>query len=215
MRVLVYDAATGDLLHSLKNHKDAVYAVSYSRDNRRFASGGADSTIVVWSAKPEGLLRYSHTDSIQALEYNPVTHQLASATASDFGLWSPEAKHVAKHNVPAKVCCMAWSPDGQTLALGLFTGTVSLRDRQGTELVAIERSEPIWSLSYSPAPGSAAGGDDSLAVGCWDGTLSFHSSTGQQIGKVCFALPFARPLFSFLMAGIALFSSMSSKADQI
>ena len=29
-RVLVYNASDGDLLHSLKGHKDAVYAVSYA-----------------------------------------------------------------------------------------------------------------------------------------------------------------------------------------
>lgn len=188
MRVLVYDATDGDLLHSLKNHKEAVYAVSYSRDGQRFASGGADSTIVIWSNKAEGLLKYSHADPIQSLEYNPVTHQLASATASDFGLWSPEKKHVAKHKVASKVCCMAWSPDGQTLALGLFGGQVSMRDRQGAELAVINRSEPVWSLSYNPVPGVAAGGTDSLAVGCWDGTLSFYTydetaSQMQQIGK--------------------------------
>lgn len=47
----------------------------------------------------EGILKYTHNDSIQALSYNPVTQQLASATASDVGLWSPEQKSVAKHKV--------------------------------------------------------------------------------------------------------------------
>ena len=47
----------------------------------------------------EGILKYSHGDSIQALAYNPITQQLASATASDVGFWSPEQKSVAKHKV--------------------------------------------------------------------------------------------------------------------
>ena len=47
----------------------------------------------------EGILKYTHNDSIQALSYNPVTQQLASATSSDVGLWSPEQKSVAKHKV--------------------------------------------------------------------------------------------------------------------
>jgi hypothetical protein len=45
----------------------------------------------------EGILKYTHSDSIQCLAYNPVTQQLASGTASDVGLWSPEQKAVAKH----------------------------------------------------------------------------------------------------------------------
>lgn len=38
-RVVVYDAAVGDMIHSLKGHKDTVYCVAYSRDGKRFASG--------------------------------------------------------------------------------------------------------------------------------------------------------------------------------
>ena len=63
----------------------------------RFASGGADKTVIIWTSRAEGVLRYSHSDSIQALAYNPVSGQLASATATDFGLWSPDQKSVAKH----------------------------------------------------------------------------------------------------------------------
>jgi hypothetical protein len=48
----------------------------------------------------EGILKYTHNDSIQCLAYNPITQQLASGTASDLGLWSPEQKSVAKHKVP-------------------------------------------------------------------------------------------------------------------
>ncbi len=84
-RVLVYDANDGDLVHSLKGHKDTVYCVAYSRDSKRFASGSADKSIIIWTSKCEGILKYSHNDSIQCLTYNPVTAQLASATATDFG----------------------------------------------------------------------------------------------------------------------------------
>ena len=76
-RILVYDAVDGDLLHSLKGHKDTVYCVDYSRDGKRFASGGADNTIIIWTSKAEGILKYSHNESVQRLAYNPVTQQLA------------------------------------------------------------------------------------------------------------------------------------------
>ena len=56
----------GDLLHSLKGHKDTLYCVAYSRDGKRFASGGADKTIIIWTSKAEGILKYSHNDSIQS-----------------------------------------------------------------------------------------------------------------------------------------------------
>jgi WD40 repeat protein len=76
-----------------------VYAVAYASNGKRFASGGADKTVIIWTSKAEGILKYTHNDSIQCLAYNPVSQQLASGTASDFGLWSPEQKSVAKHKV--------------------------------------------------------------------------------------------------------------------
>ena len=47
------------------------------------------------------------------------THQLASCTEGDFGLWSSTAKSVTKHKVGAKILSAKWSNDGQYLALGM------------------------------------------------------------------------------------------------
>ena len=179
-RVLVYDSTDGDLLHSLKGHKDAVYTVSYSRDGKRFASGAADKTIIIWTSKAEGILKYSHNDAIQCLAYNPVSQQLASATASDFGLWSPEQKSVAKHKVSSKVMTMGWSNDGQYLALGQYDGSVSVRDKGGGEKVLIQRNGPVWTLAWNP---NRDENTDIMAIGCWDGTLSFYQLNGMQVGK--------------------------------
>ncbi len=55
-RVLVYDSCDGDLLHSLKGHKDTVYCTAYSRNGKKFASGGADKQVIIWTHKAEGKL---------------------------------------------------------------------------------------------------------------------------------------------------------------
>ncbi|KAL0031263.1 hypothetical protein WJX77_012099 [Trebouxia sp. C0004] len=177
-RVLVYETTAGDLLHSLRGHKDAVYCVAYSYDSKRFASGGADKTVIIWTSKAEGVVKYNHNDSVQVLAYNPLSQQLASGTASDFGLWSPELKHVAKHKVSSKVVSMAWTSDGQFLALGLYDGQISIRSRVGEETVTIQRNAPVWTLSWSPDKGQS----DVLSVGCWDGTLSHYSLSGEPVG---------------------------------
>ena len=46
-----------------------------------------------------------------------MSQQLASATATEFGLWSPE-QSIGEHKTSGKVLCMGWSNDGQYLALG-------------------------------------------------------------------------------------------------
>ena len=42
----------------------------------------------------------------------------------------------------------------------------------------ISRGAPCWTLAWSPTEGK----HDIFAVGCWDGTLSFHQLNGTQVG---------------------------------
>lgn len=107
-----------------------------------------------------------------------MTQQLASCTTTDFGLWVPEQKSVAKHRVPSKILCAAWSNDGQNLITGLFNGSIIVFDRSGVEKTTIRRSYPIWTLTVSPTTE-----EDLIAVGCWDQTLSFYQIDGTPVGK--------------------------------
>uniref|UniRef100_A0A3B3BRP5 Intraflagellar transport protein 122 homolog n=1 Tax=Oryzias melastigma TaxID=30732 RepID=A0A3B3BRP5_ORYME len=183
LRVLVYDAADGANIQPLKGHKDTVYCVAYAKDGKRFASGSADKSIIIWTSKLEGILKYTHNDSIQCVSYNPVTHQLASCSSGDFGLWSPEQKSVNKHKVSSKITCCGWTNDGQYLALGMMNGVVSIRNKNGEEKVKIERpggsSSPIWSIAWNPSKDEH---NDILAVADWGQKLSFYQLSGKQIG---------------------------------
>ncbi|XP_018007047.1 intraflagellar transport protein 122 homolog [Hyalella azteca] len=182
-RVLVYDTNDGTLLQPLKGHKEAVYCVSYSKDGKRFASGSADKSVIIWTSKLEGILKYSHNDPIQCLAYNPVSHQLASCALSDFGLWSPEQKSVQKHKSSSRIYSCAWTNDGQYLALGLADGTVSIRNKSGEVKMRIDRggaNSPIRSLAWNPSKEEAY---DILCVADWGQNLSFYSMNGKLIGK--------------------------------
>lgn len=111
--------------------------MAYSKDGQRWASGGADNNVVVWTAEGVGLLRYSHMAKVQALVFNPVLQSLASCTDNDFGIWLSEGANVQKYSTKIKCLCADWSPDGQILAIGLFNGTILLRDKSGNELTVI------------------------------------------------------------------------------
>ncbi|XP_049437469.1 intraflagellar transport protein 122 homolog isoform X1 [Epinephelus fuscoguttatus] len=184
LRVLVYDVAEGAIIQPLKGHKDIVYCVAYAKDGKRFASGSADKSIIIWTSKLEGILKYTHNDSIQCVAYNPVTHQLASCSSGDFGLWSPEQKSVNKHKVSSKITCCGWTNDGQYLALGMMNGVVSIRNKNGEEKVKIERpggsSSSILSIAWNPSKDEH---NDILAVADWGQKLSFYQLSGKQIGK--------------------------------
>lgn len=190
-RVLLYNAETGDLLESLRGHKDTVYCVDFSFDGTRFASGGADKIVVIWKSTGQGLLKYNHTASIQCVKYSPTTLQLASCSEVDFGMWTPEQKQVVKEKVHSKILSAAWNSDGTILAVGMINGWISIRNASSDELHHIERRAPIWCLEFVPGgatptpPANKAGGagsptggasqdSDLLVVGCWDKTLSLY-----------------------------------------
>eukprot|EP00051_Salpingoeca_urceolata_P027998 m.484376 g.484376 ORF g.484376 m.484376 type:complete len:1206 (+) comp23337_c0_seq1:143-3760(+) len=181
-RVLVYETADGELIASLKGHKDTVYSVAYSPDGKLFASGAADKTVIIWTNELQGKLKFSHTDAIQALAFNPTSLQLASCTATDFGFWSEDAKAVNKFKSNSRINTCSWTNDGQYLALGLFNGNVSIRNRSGDEKVVIQRPNggPVWSLQWNPSPKEKT---DVLAVTDWNQTLSFYMLSGREVLK--------------------------------
>lgn len=97
--VLVYQSETGIFIQSLRGHKEPVYTVDYAMDGKKFASGGMDKTVIVWSSKMEGTLKYTHSESIQKVQFNPVSGQLLSCGLMDFGIWSSEQKSITKFKV--------------------------------------------------------------------------------------------------------------------
>ena len=45
------------------------------------------------------------------------------------GLWASEQKSVSKHKVGSRITCCSWTNDGQYMALGLFNGIISIRNK--------------------------------------------------------------------------------------
>ncbi|CAH8503886.1 unnamed protein product [Schistosoma rodhaini] len=171
------------LIKNLKGHKDTVYCVAYAHDSSIFGSGSADKCVIIWkSSTLEGLLKYMHTESIQCLEFNPVTVLLASTGSTDFGFWTMDQKSVVKTKISARPTCCSWMSDGQFLAIGLYNGVISIRNKETEEVVKIERpGNPItWHLKWNP---SKNGHGEILAVVDWNQKLSFYQLNGRQTGK--------------------------------
>ncbi|XP_068632692.1 intraflagellar transport protein 122 homolog [Battus philenor] len=173
-KVMVYDPRDGALVQLLQAHKAAVHAVAYCGDGKKFASGSADKNVIIWTSKMEGVLKYSHNESIQCLAYNPVSLHLASCALSDFAFWSADVKAVQKYRVSGRITSCAWSPNGQFLAIGLAVGAVSLRSKLGDEVQIIQREAPVWAVAFS---------NSTLLVSDWNDTLSFYNVQGQQVLK--------------------------------
>ena len=89
----------------------------------------------------------------------------------------------------SKILSMSWTNDGLHIALGLFSGHISIRDKfgealepfrrplLGQEKADVVRSAPIWTLAWNPVQ-TKQDPTDVLVVGCWDQTLSFYKASG-------------------------------------
>jgi intraflagellar transport protein 122 len=105
---------------------------------------------------------------------------LVSGSNGEYAIWSAEKRVAEKTSMNSKVLSAAWTSDGLLLALGLYNGTVLVKDKDNQQKFEIARTAPVWCLQWNPVKTDSQ--ESTLAVGCWDQSLSFWSSGGQQIG---------------------------------
>uniref|UniRef100_A0A2K6GBL2 Intraflagellar transport protein 122 homolog n=1 Tax=Propithecus coquereli TaxID=379532 RepID=A0A2K6GBL2_PROCO len=153
--------------------EQCIYDLAFKPDGTQLILA-AGNRLLVYDTSDGTLLQplKGHKDTVYCVAY-----------AKD-GLWSHEQKSVSKHKASSKITCCSWTNDGQYLALGMFNGIISIRNKNGEEKVKIERPggslSPVWSISWNP---SREEHNDIMAVADWGQKLSFYQLSGKQIGK--------------------------------
>ncbi len=166
---------------TLVGHDGAVRTVLFGRDGSMLGSVGANGTIAVWDL-----------DEGQGYPLSPAGPGQGAArrSAPTGGCWRPagptgrsccttwrRARRSALIDPTAATAgarCLAFAPDGRTLAVGRRDGRIALwdmatrRERPSSTTAGLGHAEVVNSLAYSPDGGilASSGGDRSVRL--WD-----------------------------------------------
>jgi eukaryotic-like serine/threonine-protein kinase len=112
----------GTVICTYQGHAHSVYAVAWSPDWKRIASGDAAGKVQVWDTTTErkSVFTYNHTARVSAIIWSHGGKRLASASSDKtVQVWDITANSklfTFKHEGP--VHTVAWSPDGKYIASG-------------------------------------------------------------------------------------------------
>jgi len=195
-RVILWDAATGERLHTLTGHKGRVLAMAFGPDDKWLATGAInDPSVRVWAA--DGTLARSLEgpgNMVRTVVANADRTMLASTHEFAVRLWDPLTgrllSELGPH--PSRVKPIAFSPDGQTVATGTHAGVIGIWSvASGAQRHRLEaHTDKAYSLAYSPDSSLLACASFDTTVTVWrvaDGGLVHRLPHDGPLWRVAFS----------------------------
>jgi WD40 repeat protein len=179
-RVAVFDAATGKLLAACRDHDNAVWAVAFSPDGSRLATGGEERVVRVWDAATGALLATGrgHTGKLVGVAFGPDGSRLVTAsTDGTVRQWDAGTGREAEHPYERHAngaCAAAYSPDGRWVASAGGDRAVRVWRAGDREDVAVLQGHAgrVLELAFAPDGRRLASlSHQGVIVGPGDGTV--------------------------------------------
>ncbi len=154
--VILWDAQTGRLMHTLIGHTDGVSILAFSPDGQRLVSGSWDGTCTIWDMKSHRPVRsLEHAAEVWDLACSPDGRWIATGTEDGaLSVWDAatggRTLHLREDTEP--IDAVAFSPDSARVTWGGWSGSLHVASIPSGEQVQTIRTheERINSAVFSP-----------------------------------------------------------------
>ena len=199
--VSAWDVSTGDrVFETVVIPDEDVSGIEWSPDGRHLAVAGLDGSLTVLDGAGKRVQHLQEPGGhyIQAVAFGSDGRSIAVGVDNDVrpteayvSIWDWERGEVDRKIDVVGATALAFQPDGATLAIGRFDGTVQLHDPSTGELLSrfSAHAGPVNVVTFSPD-------GERLATGGEDGSVGlFDAETGER--------QLLLPGHDFLVTGVA------------
>jgi WD40 repeat protein len=173
--VLVVQADTGAVKHTLQGHRRRVTCVRFSPDGQALASSSEDETARLWdlTGKKEPITLAGHRGPVRAVAFSPAAAQLATAGADGaIRVWDQTTgAHLQTLTAHGDVVtAIAYSQDGKYLASASADQSVKIWDARTRQVLRTLRghTDSVTAVVFSPDGKRVASGSADHTIKLWD-----------------------------------------------
>ncbi len=172
--VKLWDVTTGKVVRTLVAHRGYITALDFNASGDMLVTAAKDNTIRIWDVRKGTEVRTlpGHSFYASAVAFSPTNNIIASCSIDKtVKLWDIR---IGKE-IPIPITgltkpqnTLAFSPDGQTLAVGGDDNTIRLLNIQQNSVVTLDAGAGITNLAYSADGSLLIAQCDNQAVKIYD-----------------------------------------------
>jgi len=193
--IRLWDAKSGTCLDTLEGHRGPVQVVAFAPGGDMLASAGGDAVVRLWdvAAGEEIAALNDPLGAVEALAWLPDGSRLAAGwnmwSFGHISLWDAatfESTNTLRADHGQLVFDVAWTGDGQHLAVALAAGYLRLWDTEGRPARTVRaHGEAVRCLAFAPDGKLLATGSSDRTIKLWDAkTWELAATIKGQVGVV-------------------------------